>query len=90
LKDTTQSSTCHSYYSSYIPIKMQCKFDDELTNTFPYIRLLNEKGRNNDKNLILLEIAEYMKSSKEKGEVDIGWQTCLKRYLCGIDSLRAI
>ena len=69
---------------------MQCKFDDELTNTFPYIRFLNEKGRNNDRNLILLEIAEYMKNSKEKGELDIGWQTCLNKYLCGIDSLRAI
>jgi hypothetical protein len=69
---------------------MQCKFDDELTNTFPYIKFLNDKGRNNDRNLILLEIAEYMKNSKERGEVDIGWQTCLDKYLCGIDSLRAI
>ena len=33
---------------------------------------------------------EYMKNSKERGEVDIGWQTCLDKYLCGIDSLRAI
>ena len=69
---------------------MQCKFDDELTNTFPYIKFLNDKGRNNDRNLIHLEIAEYMKNSKERGEVDIGWQTCLDKYLCGIDSLRAI
>jgi hypothetical protein len=68
---------------------MQSRFDDELTLTFPYIKHMIEKNRSNDRTLILLEISEFMKKSRAKGEIDVGWQKCLEKYICGIDSIKA-
>ncbi len=64
IKDQTHIDGCHSYYSSYIPLRMQAKFYDELDSTFPYLKYLSEKGRINDRQLIFIEISESMKHSK--------------------------
>jgi hypothetical protein len=88
-KDTLEASNCHSYYSSYVPLQVQSRFDDELALTFPYIKHKADSGRVNDRTLILMEISEYMSQSRKKGEVDAGWQKCLKDFICDIDSIRA-
>ena len=48
-----QTRTCYSYYSSYIPLKMESKFDDEIALTFPYIKHIEEEGRMKDMSLLL-------------------------------------
>jgi hypothetical protein len=63
------TTSSHSYYSSYIPLQVQSRFDDELTCTFPYLRQLQDAGRNNDRLLLLLELSEFMKRCKEEGRV---------------------
>ena len=66
IKDNTNVEGCHAYYSSYIPLKMQAKFDDELDNTFTYLKHLQEKGRGNDRHNILNEITEHMTEMRER------------------------
>lgn len=90
VEDRMATTSSHSYYSSYIPLQVQSRFDDELTCTFPYLRQLQEAGRNNDRLLLLLELSEFMKRCKEEGRVEAGWLSCLQKYLCGIDSLLAV
>lgn len=77
VRDTTTLVGCHSYYSSFIPIKDEAKFDDELMCTFPYLKYLEEKGRTNEKQRILHEISEHMHVMKERKETMGGWKKCL-------------
>lgn len=74
IKDPTCVHGCHAYYSSYIPLQMQAKFDDELEFTFPYLKYLSEKGRINDKQLAMIEISEHMKLCKETRTLMAGWR----------------
>lgn len=87
--DKLQPNSCHAYYSSFVPLRIQTRFDDELAVTFPFIKHKLETAKQNDYILHLIEISEFMKKSRAKGEVDAGWQKCLRNYICDIDSLRA-
>jgi hypothetical protein len=90
LKDSSTLSTCHAYYSSFIPLKAQAQFTDELTLAFPCLQRLEEAGRINERVLLLLEISEFMRGCAQRGEVDRGWLRCLRKYICELDSLRAL
>lgn len=36
-----------------------------------------------------MEISEFMSHSRKNGEINVGWQKCLKDFICDIDSIRA-
>ncbi len=49
LVDKSEKTYCHGYYSSYIPLNIQSKFDDEYLWTFPYFSYLDEQGHKDTK-----------------------------------------
>lgn len=81
---------CYSYYSSFIPLQMQTKFDNELDHTFPFFKHLEQTGKNNDRHLFYIEISEYIKNCKNESSIMDGWKNCLRKFLCGLDVVRAI
>jgi hypothetical protein len=89
-KDNQKLTSCHSYYSFFVPLALQTKLENELTVAFPCLRRLEEAGRHQERRLLMIEISEYMRACAARGEADRGWEQCLRKYVCELDSLRAL
>lgn len=47
LDDNMKDDSYHGYYSFFVPLSMQAKFEDnELTLTFPFLRRINDSRTN--------------------------------------------
>ena len=69
---------------------MQARFDNELDCTFPFLKHLEQSMKVNDRQLALIEISELMSTSRVNSSLLTDWGKCLRKYLCGLDAVRAI
>jgi hypothetical protein len=75
-------------FSVYIPLKKSVQFDDELTNTLVYLRTLKDTNRHIDQDSLYTSIRKALSTAKHTQRLRQGWQTCLRRYVIGLDVLQ--
>jgi hypothetical protein len=72
----------------YIPLKKSVQFDDELVNTFVYLRTLKESNRELEQDNFYTSIRKFLGDCKLRGQLRQGWEACLRRFVVGLDVLR--
>lgn len=81
-----------SPYSVYIPLQDESHMRDEVINTFPYIAHLSDSGKPYEVDNYYKELEVYFKDGKIRGidYVQAQWKKVKAKYICPIDSVKAI
>jgi hypothetical protein len=77
-------------YCSFIPLKKSLQFDDEIVNTFLYLRTLKESNNLSEQDHFYAEVRKFLKICKETDRLQEGWKICLKKFIVGLDVLKKI
>jgi hypothetical protein len=73
-------------YGVYIPLSKSISLDDELMNTVPFLKDLEQDGKDDLRVMYSTRIADYLKQcSTSRERIKIGWEWCLKKILPEID-----
>ena len=63
--------------------------NDELINTFPYIKQVSEDAKNEEKKQCYIDINEFF-SNKRNMDIMEQWTQVKKKYLCPLDAIKAL
>lgn len=84
--------SCFSPYTVYIPLEGESFQKDEFLNTFSYLLHLSDCNKEIKLDALYKELATYFDNAKLKGEdfVNEQWKKAKNRFICPIDSLKAV
>lgn len=94
-KEFYDPQTVEVFYSPYsvtIPLQSESYLNDELINTFALLSNMKDQGKNCELISHCQDIYDYFINAKREGPkyIQEQWVKIKKKYICGIDSIKAV